>query len=749
MSVQIGRGGVGQQGPGEIKNERVAHQAVELAVKLSDEKKQAARQSIRTASKAIIQYRRADASLKAKETLLQEKGGQLGPEERAKLESHLQTEREMVNQLKDRADQANTEASKSRGEAREAEDKRIEVEQTANRVLRSLGKGEPYKAKRPDEDLFIAELVTEKLMRMIGTVKKANPRQLATFDARKMTAALKGSLSAGAALLEQQLEINHDLLYRQGLLEDISDNLGEMGRGLSGEESLNEEMANDAFAGLARCAEKFGPDGARKMAQAFVKGALDGKEKLADASILGHRIGEALASSDSGATFALEIALAFGGAGDAESAEVTLGALADALRAMRERFDQASRRGDALDAELAKALTAPSAWADPDALLDTFVGFEDTNMIEYLSYEATAKALAAMLPGAARALFIARQGGLPQIPTTAVLLQEAKLAIGRTDRLALTEGGHQRITEALDVQKKGQPTFLNELPEVSRTLPKVQNGLRLVGAQDTFEDGTNNLTLDVGQCLARMLAPRLLALKKNGKLAEMLDLLASTLGHNPDLFGLAPVDAKPVYELLKALTYSRKVEEMEKALRGFSKHRSSAMNSTVLVVAACCGATIPTGDGSELRALLSETAARLNPDRKGLAVILSLVKRLAPTASAAGIVALVGTIILYKAGDVTDRVAAAFNGVASGLTGDARFDASPEFLTQVGAMLASTSGARMGEVIAQAVLATRGQAPASERALTPSLRARPEKKQAQAASEDLDFLRSFANTQAA
>ncbi|HLL82323.1 MAG TPA: hypothetical protein VK420_06715, partial [Longimicrobium sp.] len=673
----------------------------------------AAQQAMRAAAEANRKYANAESSLRAKTTLLQQKGSQLSPSERQELQSQIAAETTLVGQLKEHAENANAHAGEARQDARGADDKRVEVEQTANRVLKALGKGEPFNAQKSTEDVFISELVTIKLAKILGNPKLPNPRQAATQDARRMESALKAGLAHGAYVLEQQVEGNTDPLYRQGLLEDIGEHVGFLGQELAGGGDdvgalFQDEAARMALASLARTAELLGQEGAKRMAEAFAKGALGGKEKLTDPSLMGLRLRDALASGQSGAAFALELALTFGDLGDHAAADAALDALCQAMRELRERYDATLRQAEQLDGQLTQKLNARELWADQQTLVGAILGFEDANINAYVAYEQAAAALASMLAGAARVLEYAKEGRLPQGNLAVELMHQSTLTLGRTDRLATSASGQPLVMGALESQGKGQRTFLDALPEVSRALEQHAQQ----GGKDTFQRSAQDFLLSSGQALVQLLAPQLLALKTAARLDELSKMLKTTVGQNPQLFGLTPVSGTMVVASFSGLVHAKRPNTLREAMGSFTRAGNLALKSLALVIAGCCGATSSSGHGAELMAALKESALKLKLGRGGLGLVTTMLKRPLPTPQAAGMVTVVGTGILFNVGNVTNRVAESYSALATGISEVAAFTADADFLTAVGAMLSSISGSRLAESIAVAAVKARAQAPA-------------------------------------
>lgn len=713
MSVHIGDSAVqfnpnAQQAPeADSEGEAIARAAAEAARKVAQQKQQVATQAMRVAAQANRRAQQAETMLKSKVALLQEKGAEMPPDERAQLESELNQMTDLVGQLKDAAAEANSAAGEARAEARAAEDKRIDVEQTANRVLKALGKGEPFSAQKAIEDVFVFELISVKLAKMLGNPKLPSPRAAAAQDGRRMASALQAGLANGAYVLEQAVEGNADPLYREGLLEDVAGHVGQLGFELGGGGDelgalFDDQQSREALASLARTAELLGPDGAKRLAEAFVAGALNGQAKMKDPSILGLRLKDALASNQSGATFALEVALAFAGKGDFEAASEALNALCQALKEARERFDQMARMADGLDSELTKFLGSPEVWQDQETLLNGVLGFEDHNLPKYVDYEQAAAALAAMLAGAGHVLVRAKEGKLPQLDICAELLMQAKLALGRTDRLATSAAGQQRLTESLDAQGRGEKTFLNLLPEVAAELERApQQGVQ--GA-DRFERGKQSFLDEVGLGIAQHIAPQVLALKTGSRLEELNKMLKTVVGQNPAFFGITAMQTARVGVIFSGMIHAKRPNTLRDAMANFTKLGNVALKSLALVMAGACAATSSYGHGEELTQALRDSAAKLKLGRGGLGLVASMLRRPPAMPAMAGIVALVGTSLLYNVGTVTTKVADAFSGLAGGVSGNAAFAADSDFLTAIGAMLSSISGARLSETIAAAAL---------------------------------------------
>lgn len=592
MNVQIQPGYAVAQNQDEVpqppdNSAELAHATVASARELLKQAEQSLRETAQAAATAGHVALEAEASLAEKERKLQQQGEQWSPVERETFEAEVASERDRAWMLRQEANRASNNVQKSEQDVHTCETKLLDVESTANRVLKELGLGTPYKSLRKDRDSFEDGersgkdvLCNRDAAKLFAAERQRNFIQAAACDASRVSVSAETKAPNGAVILGEQIINNTDPGYRAELVAAVQAPLGQMAAALADElrsprpEDEEGLTPHDGLSSLIRASEALGGQAACPLAEAFAQGIKEGDQ--AGAQALAKALGEVMAERPQGGTFAVLLAAVLQSENKPESAHVVLCAICEAIDAVRARFERAVDTGRKLDrrlAGLARRLGPRMTAAEMEEIIKRF-RFKHASA--YAQRERAAADLGALLDGAGMVLQLAGPEPLLKGEAASSLMDRSLLALGWAEEILQTDAGQKLLGNTVDAQRRGQRTFLDALPVAAQVLGEGggEGGelLARVGLDPAlFADGGARFLRNVGESMARWLAPQLLALCSSGHEVAALALLATTINRNQAVFGLDRRRAGAIHETASAVVHARSYPELRQALTAFGK----------------------------------------------------------------------------------------------------------------------------------------------------------------------------------
>jgi hypothetical protein len=294
-----------------------------------------------------------------------------------------------------------------------------------------------------------ASLSREKQIALLGAPAPFTPDQAADFDVASIRSALKTGASSGASMLSQQLDgadEKQQLLLLSKAGPEVTKMISDANTGDPGAANALAEAVTHAR-GAART----------QLLTLLAQGTKGKDSFLIGAFSSGLFRGE-------GAKDLAGYSAALVKAGKTDAAAALSTQATAGMASVRTRFDEAKKKVDALNGEVARITLGFGQAVPQEKLQKYFNDFKAKHAAEYDAYEAAAKPYLGVMEAAAAGTLDGVAQAAPGVD--GVLAKgELTLALGNSEALLDTRTGKAELYRAFQLQKKGEPNFLTEMKE--------------------------------------------------------------------------------------------------------------------------------------------------------------------------------------------------------------------------------------------------------------------------------------------
>lgn len=734
MSVQIKgygqRNQVAEEAPKD-GGESLARETVTVARQKAAEALRSVRVAEMAAANANRKLATAEGKLRTKEETLRDQGPKLGPAAEQVLVKERDAAKAEVNDAREKLTQANTRLEEAEKQLADADKKVADIEQTANKVLKQLGKGEPFQGTTKQRDAYDrgqrstpGENLTERdQAKLFAKSQQMNGRQAAAFTNERMNVAAESRAWNAATILEEAVLQHPEPAFREALLSSIGEKVAKMADELSEPHAATEEGMEECaaeFASLCRSAETLGGKDAQPLAREFARGLKEQQLK----GQLGEQLKRAILEGRSGTTFAVLLASALGSAGKPVAAEEVMKATAEAVDMARARFERAKRKAQDLNAKLAKKIKQQGKEAGSSETQELVRNFKEEHGPEYAQTERSADQLGGALAGCGLALDQAERGGLPKSESTAELIEQSVLALGHVAELGDTAAGRGVLAQALDVQWKGERGLLDMVPGAARRLAKLAEAApeKLSAASldpMAFGKDGKELLAKLGQRLTEVAAPELVALRDSGCANEAVALAKTLMERNASLLGITPKVAAKLAEAMGEMVKANRPMALQEALTAFfainTDDQPGLAANSAQVRALGLVMALPTlllnvtqSRAAPYAQVLRRSAKRLELGPEGLAVVMGVLRSTTVGAQVAEL--LTRNPDALTRGRFFTKLAEALDALADGLGGhesdpdDGGPDRGGRFIMELANVVTSAPDSGVAQAVAETLL---------------------------------------------
>lgn len=352
----------------------------------------------------------------------------------------------------------------------------------------------------------------------------APARASAEAAAKRVELSARSGVENGAAALERELKENSDPAFQKELVSRSRPLLQAAGQEVfSGK--LSRDSTRNVLSSLSRSAESAGPEASRELAAAFV--GRNGSDKLSG------DFKDALKSAvrdGNGVLFAVELEGALGAAGKSKAAEQVNKLTADAVKGIREEFQDRADKVSELNGKLGNLVAGFGPALSKEEMEKAVQAFKDRHAEDYRKWEEAGAKLSSTMAGATVALTSCEAGPLHE---------QAREAMKEVPRMLQTQAGAEKGAQALVLQGRGQVTFLDKAQELS--------GLGSAAKEYAQE---------LSKGISRAAGVGATTFARSGKTAELNDLVEG-FSKNYRAYGLDAGEMRTLASDLRGLTGAR------------------------------------------------------------------------------------------------------------------------------------------------------------------------------------------------
>ena len=354
----------------------------------------------------------------------------------------------------------------------------------------------------------VASRTRAEQIKIVGApVVNVSVDQAAAVDRNKVSVATKSSLASGAKMLDLQLQ-GADSYQQQKLIDSAAGHIETMSKMAWLDKKVAAPLM-DALAtaqGGARTALGLQIAKAATVAPNAIFTELDSRMQQGDSK---------------GFEAARELSFQLRKTGRPDLADKIEGMAASRMGELREKFTGAESKVAKANGDLARLTAGFGPMLTDKEKMAAIDAFKARHQSEYTAWENAGAKLASALPFATTD---SKYGGK--------LGEESQKVLELLPNITDTKGGDAALTKALEAQKKGEPTFLDQVPLAMKNM---KNGQKFIGSMTT--------------AIAKNVGARAMELVAANKLTEAEGLLTS-LNTNAKLLG---IDAEPMKKITDKL----------------------------------------------------------------------------------------------------------------------------------------------------------------------------------------------------